>query len=205
MARPSVEPIRRRDLVHAAIRAIHQRGSLDVTMSEIANFAGVSPALAHHYFGGKDQLIVASMRHLLTELRISVVFALRQAETPRERISAVINASLAPEQFDDETVSAWLTFYHYAQSSDDAARLLTVYFSRLKSNLAGPLRQLASTNEAMMIADGAAALIDGLYLRYGSRSGAPPRNLARQLVERYIDDTLAASAATSGLQARRDT
>lgn len=193
MARPSVEPIRRLDLMNAAITAIHQRGSLDVTMSEIAGVAGVSPALAHHYFGGKDQLIVASMRHLLSELRVAVVLALMGAETPRDRISAVISSSFAPEQFDEKTVSAWLTFYHYAQSSDDAARLLSVYFSRLKSNLANALRQLAAPDEALLIADGAAALIDGLYLRYGLKSGAPPRGHARQLVERYIDDALAAA------------
>ena len=195
MARPSVEPIRRRDLMNAAIRAIHRRGSLDVTMSEIASFAGVSPALAHHYFGGKDQLIVATMRHLLSELRGAVVPGLQQAETPRQRISAVIQASFAPEQFDTETVSAWLTFYHYAQSSNDAARLLRVYFSRLKSNLAGPLRQLAGPGDAVRIAEGAAAMIDGLYLRFGQSRVAPPRELAPELVERYIDDALAATRA----------
>ncbi|NNE23832.1 MAG: transcriptional regulator BetI [Rhizobiales bacterium] len=199
MARPSVEPIRRRDLMNAAIAAIHQRGSLDVTMSEIAGFAGVSPALAHHYFGGKDQLIVASMRHLLTELRTAVILALDAAETPRERISAVINTSFAPEQFDEKTVSAWLTFYHYAQSSDDAARLLTVYFARLKSNLADALRQLAGPDDAFMIAAGAAALIDGLYLRYGLKAGAPPRGHARALVERFIDDALAAAGGTGAV------
>ena len=193
MARPSVEPIRRRDLMNAAIRAIHQRGSLDVTMSEIAKFAGVSPALAHHYFGGKDRLIVASMRHLLTELRATLIPGLQKAETPRQRISAVVDACFAPEQFDEETVSAWLTFYHYAQSSDDAARLLAVYFARLKSNLAEPLRKLADTEHAMSIAAGAAALIDGLYLRYGLKKGAPPRDQARHLVESYIDDALAAA------------
>ena len=129
MARPSMERVRRRDLMNAAIVAIHQRGSLDVTMSEIARQAGVSPALAHHYFGSKDQLIVATMRNLLAELRAAVVPALAGANTPRERLSAVISASFAPEQFAKETVGAWLTFYHYAQSSEDAARLLRVYFA----------------------------------------------------------------------------
>ena len=199
MARPSVEPIRRRDLMNAAIAAIHQRGSLDVTMSEIAGFAGVSPALAHHYFGGKDQLIVASMRHLLSELRASVIPALTAAATPRERISAVINTSFALEQFDEKTVSAWLTFYHYAQSSEDAARLLTVYFGRLKSNLADALQHLVAPADAQMISAGAAALIDGLYLRYGLKTGAPPHNHARALVERYIDDALAAASANRPL------
>ncbi len=191
MGRPSMEPIRRRDLMSAAIRAIHQRGSLDVTMSEIAGEAGVSPALAHHYFGSKDQLIVATMRSLLADLRAVVVPALVAAATPRQRISAVIAASFAPEQFDEQTVSAWLTFYHYAQSSDDAARLLSVYFARLHSNLADALRQLTTPDHAVTVATGAAALIDGLYLRYGQKTGAPPREMARQLVEQYIDDALA--------------
>ena len=44
---------------------------------------------------------------------------------------------------------------------------------------------------------GAAALIDGLYLRYGLKHGAPPRDQARTLVERYIDDALASAAGNS--------
>jgi TetR/AcrR family transcriptional repressor of bet genes len=180
--------------MNAAIQAIHERGSLDVTMSEISSHAGVSAALAHHYFGSKDQLIVATMRNLLAELRAAVVPALAAARTPRERLSAVIAASFAPEQFAKETVCAWLTFYHYAQSSDAAARLLKVYFARLHSNFADALGDLTTPAHAGEIAAGAAALIDGLYLRYGQRAGAPPRAVAQRLVEQYIDDALASAA-----------
>lgn len=190
MARPSVEPARRRDLMNAAIKAIHRRGSLDVTMSEIAGFAGVSPALAHHYFGGKDQLIVATMRHLLSELRRDTVTRLKAARSPRARISAVITTCFGPEQFEPRIVTTWLTFYHYAQSSDAAARLLKVYFRRLNSNLAAALRELAPEATALDIAEGAAALIDGLYLRQGMRTAAPPRERAIELVEAYIDNRL---------------
>lgn len=48
MPKIGMEPLRRRALIDAAILAIGERGSLDVTMSEIAGRAGVSPALAHH-------------------------------------------------------------------------------------------------------------------------------------------------------------
>src|SRR4051812_6007009 len=68
MPRIGVEPLRRKALISAAIEAIHARGMGQVTMSEIARRAGVSAALAHHYFGGKDQLLLATMRHLLGEL-----------------------------------------------------------------------------------------------------------------------------------------
>ena len=49
---------------------------------------------------------------------------------------------------------------------------------------------------AQAIAAGAAALIDGLYLRHGARDGAPSGTQARILVERYIDDALAATNGT---------
>ncbi|MGC4067358.1 MAG: TetR family transcriptional regulator [Polyangiaceae bacterium] len=97
------------------------RGSLDVTVAQIAERAGVSAALAHHYFGGKDGLIHATMRYLLVEL---VFHGLRRASTPREQIDAVLRGSFGPEQFHRATVSAWLTFYALAQSSQPAARLL---------------------------------------------------------------------------------
>jgi TetR/AcrR family transcriptional repressor of bet genes len=65
MPKIGMEPIRRKALTDAAIEAIGARGSMDVTMSDIAGRAGVSPALAHHYFGSKEQLITASVRALL--------------------------------------------------------------------------------------------------------------------------------------------
>ena len=68
MPKIGMEPLRRRALIDATISAIGERGSLDVTMSDIAGRAGVSSALAHHYFGAKDDLLQATMRHLLADL-----------------------------------------------------------------------------------------------------------------------------------------
>ncbi|WP_295317559.1 TetR family transcriptional regulator, partial [Roseobacter sp.] len=55
MPKLGMEPIRRSALVDATIAEIGVRGSLDVTVGQIARRAGMSTALAHHYFGGKDQ------------------------------------------------------------------------------------------------------------------------------------------------------
>jgi TetR/AcrR family transcriptional repressor of bet genes len=61
-----MEPIRREALVKATIAEIGAMGSLDVTVSKIAKRAGMSPALAHHYFGSKDRILLAAMQHILT-------------------------------------------------------------------------------------------------------------------------------------------
>jgi TetR/AcrR family transcriptional regulator, transcriptional repressor of bet genes len=182
--------MRRRALIGAALREISDRGSLDVTVAKIAERAGVSPALAHHYFGGKDGLIHATMRHLLVEFREVVADGLRRAGTPRARIDAVLRGSFGPEQFHRATVSAWLTFYALAQSSEPAARLLRVYHRRLRSNLVHALRQLVPASEAGRIADNLGAFIDGVYLRGALRGSLSPR-AAISAVEDYLDLELA--------------
>ena len=186
MPKVGMEPIRKRALISAAIEAIHERGSLEITMGQIARRAGVSPGLAHHYFGGKDQLIVATMRHLLSEFRASALEHIRATRHPRERVSGIIHASFSDGQFSGETVSAWLVFYVRAQESQMARRLLQIYSRRLQSNLVDALRPMLG-KEAVRVAEGIGALIDGLYIRCALKEGPTDAARAIALVEDYVD------------------
>jgi len=163
MPKVGMEPIRRAALVEATIAEIGAARSLDVTVSQIAKRAGMSSALAHHYFGGKDQIFLAAMRHILSEYGSEVRSALRDAKTPAARAQAIIRASFAPSCFDPATVSAWMTFYVQAQTNTDALRLLQIYQSRLRANLTHALRPLC--DDPGVAAATLAALIDGLYIR----------------------------------------
>ncbi len=189
--RTGMAETRRRALIGAALREISDRGSIDVTVAQIASRAGVSPALAHHYFGAKDDLILATMRHLLAEFRGVVVAGLGRAHGPRARLSAIIRGSFGPEQFHRATISAWLTFYAWALSSAGAARLLGIYQRRLRSNLVHALRSLVPAAEAARIADGLGALIDGVYLREALRHRPTVPEAAIAAVEDYLDRELA--------------
>jgi TetR/AcrR family transcriptional repressor of bet genes len=186
-----MEPIRRKALIEAAIETIGAQGTLDVTMSQIARSAGVSPALAHHYFGGKDQLFLATMRHLLNEFASGVRTALRGCDVPRARLSGIVGQSFRADQFAPETVAAWLAFYMLAQSDRQARRLLAVYARRLNSNLVDALSQIVPRRDALRIAEGIAALIDGLYIRRALKDGPPDPASAIALVEGYVDTELA--------------
>lgn len=163
MPKIGMEPIRRRALVDATIAEIGARGTLDVTVSQIAKRAGMSSALAHHYFGGKDQIFLAAMRQILRAFGVEVRRMLSEAPTARARAEALIEASFAPACFDPATISAWMTLYASAQTNPETLRLLKLYQSRLHSNLLHALRPLSETPQkhATMIA----ALIDGLYIR----------------------------------------
>ncbi|PTX54086.1 TetR family transcriptional regulator [Litoreibacter ponti] len=169
MPKLGMEPIRREALVAATIAEVGAAGSLDVTVASISKRAGVSSALAHHYFGGKSEIFLAAMRHILRGFGAEVRSRLDHAATPRARLEAIIAASFAESCFDPGVISAWLNFYVQAQQSDEAMRLLTVYQRRLRSNLLFALRPLTRAPEAQ--AEAIAAMIDGLYIR--AALGAP--------------------------------
>lgn len=186
MPRIGMEPVRRKALIAAVIDAIHERGMGQVTMGEIARRAGVSAGLAHHYFGGKDQLLAATMRHLLSELGDEIQARLARAHTPRERIAAIVEGNFAPCQFRPAVISAWLAFYVQAQTDPEARRLLRIYQRRLESNLLHALRPLAPAGRAEAVAETVAALIDGLWIRHSlSGAGSDPAAAAA-----LVEDTL---------------
>ncbi len=195
MPKLGMEPIRRAALVDATIAEIGAVGSLEVTVSRIARRAGMSSALAHHYFGSKEALFLAAMRHVLSVYTAEVRAELAGLRGPRARVSAVIRASFAESSFGREAVGAWLNFYVLAQRAPEARRLLAVYQRRLHSNLVHALRPLAGA-AAPAIAEGAAALIDGAYIREALRAGPPDAAAATAMVEAQI-------AAALGEQTKR--
>jgi len=158
-----MEPLRRASLVQAAIAEIGRAQSLDVTVKQIAQTAGMSTALAHHYFGGKNQILFAAMRHILAEFGAQVRLHIADAQTPRARVEAIIAASFDETCFAPATVCAWMTLYAAAPTQPETKRLLMLYQARLRSNLTHALRPLSET--PLADADVLAALIDGLYLR----------------------------------------
>lgn len=189
MPKIGMEPKRRSALVEATISEIGRAGSLDVTVSQIAKKAGMSSALAHHYFGSKDQILIAAMRHILTVFGAEVRGALMMSNSPRERIEAIIRACFSAQNFRPEVVSAWLSFYVKAQKSPEARRLLRIYQKRLHSNLVFNLRPLAGRS-AGVIAESIAALIDGIYIRQALNDHDADAGFSVRLVLSHLDNTL---------------
>lgn len=182
MPKIGMEPIRRASLIKATIAEIGAVGSLEVTVSRIARRAGMSSALAHHYFGSKEAIFLAAMRHVLTLYGAEVRGALAAAEGPEARVRAVIRASFTPTNFRAEVVAAWLNFYVLAQTQPEARRLLAVYQRRLQSNLCHALRP-ALGEGAPQAARMIAAMIDGAYLHAALGLEAPDFAAAVALTE----------------------
>lgn len=194
MPKLGMEPIRRAALVKATIAEIGEQGSLDVTVGAIAKRAGMSSALAHHYFGGKEQIFLAAMRHTLTLYGAEVRGALVMAQDPASRVEAIVRASFSNSSFRSEVIAAWLNFYVLAQRVPEATRLLRVYQGRLRSNLLHALRPLLGAR-APDAARRIAAMIDGVYLRQCLVKEAPDSAAAAAQIMDYFTLELEAHSA----------
>jgi len=195
-----VEDTRRHQLVEVTIDSLAELGYVGTTLAQIAMRAGVSPGLVAHYFGDKDGLLDAAFRSLARRVGNHVRARLRQVSTPRGRIQAVIDANLAPEEFEQRTGSAWLAFWGQVLHVPSLKRVQSVYQRRTLSNLRSSLKNLVPPDEARRLAAMIAAMIDGVWLR-AALSGwhEADSESARALLTAFVDERLKQSApAASG-------
>ncbi len=198
-----IEDTRRRQLVEVTIDSLAELGYVGTTLAQIASRAGVSPGLVAHYFGDKDGLLDAAFRSLARRVGNQVRSRLRQVSTPRARIQAVIDANLAPEEFERRTGTAWLAFWGQVLRVKSLERVQSVYQQRTLSNLRSSLKQLMPADEARRLAAMIAAMIDGVWLR-AALSGwrEADSESARALLTEFVDGRLKQAASEANAPAR---
>lgn len=166
MPKVGMQPLRRKQLIEATLGAIHEHGYADATVARIARRAGMSPGIIAHYFGGKHELLAATMRSLLTDLRRMVVSRLEGAHDPIARVEAVVAANFDEALAVPEVVASWLAFWAQVPHDPHLARLQQVYSWRMRSNLRAALRPIGlSEADLEEVAEVLGSLIDGIWMR----------------------------------------
>ncbi len=201
MPKVGMEPVRRQQLIKATMAAIDEVGLADATVMRIARHAGVSAGIISHYFGGKDGLLEATMRQILSDLGEAVAARRRELTTtsPRDNIGAIIDGNFDRSQVTGPVAKTWLAFWASSMHKPELARLQQVNDRRLYANLCHQFRRLMPRDEARACARALAALIDGLWLRGAltleGLDSDEARRLARDYLDRLLDtrDTLSPS------------
>jgi betaine-aldehyde dehydrogenase len=200
--RDELEESRREQLIAVTIDSLAELGYVSSTLAQIAGRAGVSPGLVAHYFGDKDGLLEAAFRSLSRRVGDQVRARLARAHTPRGRIQAVIDANLAPAEFEQRTGTAWLAFWGQVVHAPRLKRVQRVYQQRTLSNLRHALKRLLPADEARSLAYMIAAMIDGVWLRAAlSEWTEADSESARALLTAFVDGRLQAAAANVAVAA----
>ena len=194
-----IEETRRGQLIEVTIDSLAEVGYVGTTLAQIANRAGVSTGLVAHYFGDKDGLLDAAFRSLARRVSDNARSRLRPISTPRARIQAVIDANLAPEEFDQRTGTAWLAFWGQVLQVKSLRRVQSVYQRRTLSTLKSALNKLVPPEQAQSLAAMIASMIDGVWLRAALSGWLEADSAsARALLTEFVDRRLQGLRADHG-------
>ena len=166
MPKVGMEPVRRRQLIEATLQSIGQHGLQGTTINTISRLAGLSSGIISHYFGGKQELIEASIRYLMDQLKVALLNRVRQERlSPEQRLKMIVEANFANVHQSEAATRTWLAFWAQAVHNPNLARLQRVNNRRLQSNLEYSFNMLMPSVQAEKSARMTAAMIDGFWLR----------------------------------------
>lgn len=192
MPKLDVGPMRRKQLIDATLNVIAEHGFQGTTIGKISKASGLSVGIVSHYFDGKQGLLVATMRHLLSELKVDVQGSLANySVTPKDRLMAIVDANFSAVQTETNAAKTWLVFWSQAAHTPELARLQRVNERRLYSNLAYYLRPLVPKTWVRGAAQTLASLIDGFWLRAALSEGRIETEQAVFLCKSYIEQVVA--------------
>ena len=172
MGRTRIRDIRHEELITATITAVHKRGYAVVTMAEIAAEAGASAASINYYFGSKEKLMEATMRRLLSLLKDAMLERYATAQTPHDRLMAVIDANFSDRLFTNEQCSIWMQFWANAPYAKSLQRLHRINRSRVTAHVRAELRALVPADRRETLREALQCYMDGVWLE-AAQSDAP--------------------------------
>ena len=127
---------RRLQIIEATVATLAEKGLSRMTLTAVAQRAGLSHGLVLFHFGTKDNLLAETLDYLSEEYRANWQAALQLADNrPETRIAALVRADFSPDLCTPERQAAWLAFWSEAQS-------LPLYQARCAANDAEYSRML---------------------------------------------------------------
>jgi AcrR family transcriptional regulator len=185
--RPSIDHIRRPQILAAAAEVIAERGVAATRIADVAERSGVSPPAVLYWFDSKEQLLAEALTadddRFYEELRER----LEEAATPAERMVALIETAAADSDF-----ALWMELWTWALRDAELRAAREGFDSRWRAAIAAVIAEGVATGEFGATVDPSqtalaiAALIDGLTVQ--AALGDPEVSVAR------LTETVLASA-----------
>lgn len=191
--RPSIDHIRKPQILEAAARVITERG-LDATrIADIAERAGTSPSAILYWFGSRDRLLTEAL--IADEDRFAHRLGERLAslEGAPARMRLLIEATV-----DEPDISLWVETWaralHDPDMAQERARLDTNWWELIASLIAAGQLE-GEFDESLDVGDAAlaiGALLDGLAVQVTLGSDSVPEGRMRSIALRMTGAILGA-------------
>ncbi|MDW3206195.1 MAG: TetR family transcriptional regulator C-terminal domain-containing protein [Alphaproteobacteria bacterium] len=180
---------RRQQLVEAAIESIVELGMSATTLATVAKAAGLSQGVAVFYFKGKENLLVATLRHHYEEYTNLWKSAVAKAsDDPIDRVMALILADLDPRICTARNLSLWNSFWGEAAARPRFAELCEAYDKERYDMLVSLCKEASGLAiegwSPIDVADAFDSMTDGMWIRMHITPDFMDLNAGRKLLAR---------------------
>lgn len=192
MARKDIKDVRRLQLIEATIDSIARYGFARTTLADVARQAGVSHGIVNFYFETKQELLIATLRHMVEDYEAFSAEAIRRAgPDPAKRLDAMVAADFDPEISSRKMVTVWYAFWGETRWRKDFLTLCRRWSENYHRNTSALVEEIITAGgyrglDAETIARGVNAMIDGLWLNILLDPRAPDRANALRTCRTYL-------------------
>ena len=164
--------VRREQMIRAALEVIQERGFPDTRIADVAQRAGVSPALVIYYFGTKDSLLTEAMRFSEDAFYDLGARRMGAVATAQGRLEEIVALTCLPgdEEAVGDSWTLWLDLWAQAARHPAVARVREEFDEHWRETLRAIVREGQAAGEFGSIdaddfAVGFSALLDGLAIQ----------------------------------------
>jgi len=188
---------RREQMLHAALEVISARGYADTRIADVAERAGVSPALVIYYFKTKDQLLTEAIRYYEDNWYAVGQSRMAGLSTAAARLEEYVAMSTLTEA-DPEPASSWqlwLDFWAQAARNEQVAGVRQKSDERWREVIsslvhegqeAGEFREIDAANFAIYLN----TMLDGLTIQIALEDPVVDSVRAFELSMAFVADQL---------------
>lgn len=158
-------------LVRTTYQLIGEKGLRRLSLREVAEAAGVSKTLIFYYFKTKENLVLATMRWVLSRTAQRIRGAVGRAQTAEGKVVAMIDEIFIDPEANRQFYVAYLDLVDHALRSDDFSRLSATFRSVVNASYADVVT-LGVAQGAFLVHDVDEAattirgIVDGLFLQW---------------------------------------
>lgn len=143
-------------------------GLRGTTLEKVGEIAGVSKGVVLHHFKGKSALLEAVFRRSNNVLSDSAIELYRYADTPCERLWAIIIANFNETIFNRAVCQAWVSLMAEVPHNTQCQRIQNANNQRIQSNFVHELKHFLNPEDVKPAARHLGMLIDAIWVRNGS-------------------------------------
>jgi AcrR family transcriptional regulator len=187
---------RRDDMLRAAAELIAERGFSETRIADVARRVNASPALVIYYFGTKDQLLTAALRHSEDAFYEACARHLEKASTARDQLEILVRLTFTQDSSDlPGAWGLWFDLWAQAFRHPGVAQHRVELDRRWRTTIAGVVKKAVDSGEIEPVdADRFAVtwgvLLDGLSIQVALNDEMVAADTAFDIAMRFAEQAL---------------